>query len=34
MCFIKTLGDQAADEERVYIGVFQRQEVHVCVLHC
>lgn len=26
-------GDQAADEERVYLGIFQRQEVHVGVLH-
>lgn len=28
-----SLGDQTADEERVYTGIFQRQEVHVCVLH-
>lgn len=33
-CFVMSSGDQAADEERVYLGIFQRQEVHVCVLHC
>lgn len=33
LCFIISLGDQAADEERVYLGILQRQEVHVCVLY-
>lgn len=26
-------GNQATDEERIYFGIFQRQEVYVCLLH-
>lgn len=33
VCCIKHAGNKAADEERIHIRVFQRQEVHVCVLH-
>lgn len=31
--FVFIVGDQAADEERIYFRVFQRQEVNVCVLY-